>query len=119
MGCEKSPLFREFLKEGVEERCVQPRPCTAHIRQQSNCPRPDERKHPTACPTDVFVKCKFWLISQPRMQQDIIVPYVVFNFIIYSICFRSKQTISSGFLQVNTKTSRHKRSAKHGSSLVS
>ena len=52
------------------------------------------------------------------MLWDTTITYVVFILFI-SYCFRSKQTISSGFLQVNAKTSRHKRSAKHGSSLVS
>ncbi len=35
-----------------------------HIRQQSFCPRPCERKHPTACPTDVFFEVQV-LVNQP------------------------------------------------------
>ena len=38
---------------------------------------------------------------------------------LYHYCFRSNQTISSVFTSIFTETSKHKRSASHGSSLVS
>ena len=48
----KKPSLR--FEKGAWKRSVRPRLSTAYIRQQSICPRPYERKHPNACPTDVF-----------------------------------------------------------------
>jgi len=50
----KKPSLR-FRKRGRGRDDAQARPSKACIRQQSYCPRPYERKHPIACPTDTSV----------------------------------------------------------------